>query len=62
MQRLDEGDEVVLADVTGKETRISRRTIADIQPGAVSLMPAGFGEMLTQQELADLLAFLRAAR
>ena len=62
VQRLDEGDEVVLADVTGKETRISRRTIADIQPGNVSLMPAGFGEMLTQQELADLLAFLRAAR
>ena len=62
VQRLDEGDEVVLADVTGKETRISRRTIADVQPGTVSLMPAGFGEMLTQQELADLLAFLRAAR
>jgi hypothetical protein len=59
---LDEGDEVVLADVTGKETRISRRTIADIQPGTISLMPAGFGEMLTQQELADLIAFLRAAR
>ena len=52
----------MLADVAGKETRISRGTIADIQPGAVSLMPAGFGEMLTQQELADLLAFLRAAR
>ena len=57
-----EGTPYFAVDVTGKETRISRRTIADIQPGNVSLMPAGFGEMLTLQELADLLAFLRAAR
>jgi putative heme-binding domain-containing protein len=62
VQRSDEEDEVVLADATGKETRISRRTIADIQPAAVSLMPAGFAEILTAQELGDLLAFLRAAR
>jgi hypothetical protein len=51
-----------VADATGNETRIPRRTIADMQPGTVSLMPGGLGEILTPQELADLLAFLRNAR
>jgi putative heme-binding domain-containing protein len=62
VQRADEGEEVALADATGKETRVSRRAIVDMQPGTVSLMPAGLGEILTAQELGDLLAFLRAAR
>ena len=30
--------------------------------GTVSLMPAGYGDQLTRQELVDLVAFLRAAR
>ncbi|HET7218868.1 MAG TPA: PVC-type heme-binding CxxCH protein [Vicinamibacterales bacterium] len=62
VQRADLNDEVVLADVAGKETRVARRTIAEIQPGTTSLMPSGFGDILTAQELADLVAFLRAAR
>jgi putative membrane-bound dehydrogenase-like protein len=62
VQRTDDGEEIVVADATGKETRVSRRAIADMQPGTVSLMPAGLGEILTAQELADLVAFLRAAR
>jgi hypothetical protein len=33
-----------------------------MQPGAVSLMPAGFADQLTLQELADLLAFLKNTR
>jgi putative heme-binding domain-containing protein len=60
--RSDGPDEVVLGVATGPETRIPRRDIAEIEAGTVSLMPPGYGELLTRQELADLVAFLRAAR
>lgn len=54
-------DEIVLA-TEREETRIPRREIVDMQPGTVSLMPQGLGDQLSQQELADLLAFLKATR
>jgi putative membrane-bound dehydrogenase-like protein len=54
--------EIVLAAVSGPDTRIARTDIAEIEPGSVSLMPPGYGDLLTRQELADLLAFLKAAR
>ena len=60
--RSDAGDEVVLAIGAGQETRIPRQEIDDMQPGTVSLMPPGLDEQLTRQELADLLAFLKATR
>jgi putative membrane-bound dehydrogenase-like protein len=60
--RSDLADEVVLVTGERDETRILRRDIVDIQPGTVSLMPQGLAEQLTQQELADLLAFLKATR
>jgi putative heme-binding domain-containing protein len=60
--RSDSPEEVVLTEVGGAELRIARRDITEIEPGTVSLMPPGYGEILTTQELADLLAFLRAAR
>jgi putative membrane-bound dehydrogenase-like protein len=60
--RGDLPDEVVLAIGERDEKRIPRREIADMQPGTVSLMPAGFDQQLTHQELADLLAFLKASR
>ena len=60
--RSDLSDEVVLGTAAGEELRIPRRDIADLQPGTVSLMPAGLAEQLTRQELADLLAFLKATR
>jgi hypothetical protein len=31
-------------------------------PGSVSIMPPGLADQLTRQELADLLAFLKATR
>jgi putative heme-binding domain-containing protein len=60
--RSDAPDEVIVSDVSGNETRIARGDVADMQPAAVSLMPPGFGDLLTRQEMADLLAFLRAAK
>jgi putative membrane-bound dehydrogenase-like protein len=58
--RSDLRDQVVLATGERDEARIPRQQILDIQPGTVSLMPPGLDEQLTRQELADLLAFLRA--
>jgi hypothetical protein len=55
-------EEVVLSTVTGTEVRIPRKDVAEMEPGTISLMPSGYGELLTRQELADLLAFLKAAR
>ena len=54
-------DEIVLA-TERDETRIPRRDIVDMQPGTASLMPQGLADQLTRQELADLLAFLKATR
>ncbi len=52
-------DEVLL--VTGAETRVrlARTEIAEIRPGTVSVMPSGLDQLLSEQELADLLAFLK---
>ena len=60
--RSDLTDVVVLATSAGAETRILRRDIVDMQPGGVSVMPPGLDEQLSRQELADLLAFLKATR
>ncbi len=54
-------EEVIVA-TERDETRILRRDIVDMQPGTVSLMPQGLTDQLTRQELADLLAFLKATR
>ncbi|HEU4937194.1 MAG TPA: PVC-type heme-binding CxxCH protein [Vicinamibacterales bacterium] len=54
-------DEIVLA-TERDETRIPRRDIVDMQPGTVSLMPQGLVDQLSREELADLLAFLKATR
>jgi hypothetical protein len=33
-----------------------------MRPGTVSIMPSGLDEQLSRQELADLLAFLKATK
>ena len=32
-----------------------------MQPGATSLVPQGFDQILTRQELSDVIAFLKAS-
>jgi putative heme-binding domain-containing protein len=60
--RSDSRDEVVLGTGAGQEVRIAKSNIKEIESGTVSLMPPGLEEQLTRQELADLLAFLKATR
>lgn len=60
--RQDLPHELVLATGADKLVRISKDDIESIAPGQVSVMPAGLDKQLTQQELADLVEFLRGAK
>lgn len=59
---VDGADEIVLGTGPGSEVRIARNEIQEMRPGTLSVMPAGLDEQLTLQELADLIAFLKAAQ
>lgn len=58
----DSPDEVILVTGPTTEVRLARAEIAEMRPGTVSLMPAGLEQQLTKQELADLIAFLKATK
>jgi putative heme-binding domain-containing protein len=52
-------DEYVIATGPDKEQRVRRDEVEELQPGTVSVMPAGLDKQFTTQELADLVAFLK---
>ncbi|HEX4613424.1 MAG TPA: hypothetical protein VH092_34900, partial [Urbifossiella sp.] len=58
----DAPDEIVIVTGADKSERVARAEVESIVPGTVSVMPAGLDQQLTRQELADLVAFLRACR
>jgi putative heme-binding domain-containing protein len=58
----DAADELVLTTGPGAEVRVARSEVADMRPGKVSVMPQGLDQQLTTEQLADLVAFLRATR
>ncbi len=60
--RGETADELILATGVNQEARITRRNIEEMRPSTVSVMPAGLDQQLTPQELADLVAFLKACR
>lgn len=60
--REETADEVVLAKGPTEQFRIARSDIEEIQPGVVSIMPQGLDQQITPQQLADLVAFLRACK
>ncbi len=60
--REDKLDKIVLATGPNAEIHIPRDEIIELQPGVTSLMPQGFEQILTPQELADVIAFLHAAK
>lgn len=53
-------DHVALVMGPGVEQRIARTEIAEIAPGAVSLMPQGLDAVISEQDLADLVVFLKS--
>ena len=54
--------QVTLALSPEKSVRVERGNIRNLEPLHVSLMPAGMNTILTQQQLADLIAYLEASR
>ena len=50
---------LLLATGADEQVRVAQAEIEEIRPGTVSIMPSGLDEELTDQELADLVAFLR---
>jgi putative heme-binding domain-containing protein len=53
---------VTLALSPEKSVRVARGNIRNMEPMPVSLMPAGMNYILSEQELADLIAYLEASR
>ena len=51
---------VVIEQAPGLTVRIPENEVLSMEPGDVSLMPAGLEKSLTNQELSDLTAFLEA--
>jgi putative membrane-bound dehydrogenase-like protein len=60
--RKDAADEIILGTGPGAEVRVARTDVAETRPGQLSLMPQGLDEQLTTEQLADLVAFLKATR
>jgi putative heme-binding domain-containing protein len=54
------GTEIVLVKSATESLRIPKDEIEQIGPSSVSIMPAGFGQQLSQQDLADLVVFLKS--
>ncbi|HEY0457229.1 MAG TPA: c-type cytochrome, partial [Verrucomicrobiae bacterium] len=56
--RREEGENLVLADATGKENSVAKKQIQERKETQSSLMPDNFGEILTQENFNDLMAYL----
>lgn len=60
--KADTPDELVLTTSATEEMRVARKDIDELSPGTVSVMPSGLDQQLSKQELADLVAFLKASK
>ncbi len=58
LPRREEGEQLVLADAAGQETRVAKADIAERKETETSLMSPTFGEVIPPAELNDLLTFL----
>jgi putative heme-binding domain-containing protein len=56
--RRQEAELLVLADSAGKELTVSKSSVAERRESGTSLMPDNFGELLSQEQFNDLVAFL----
>ena len=60
--RSEETEHVILADAVGGKRTIAIDQIKERVPSALSLMPASFGQSLTETQFRDLMAWLVAQR
>jgi putative heme-binding domain-containing protein len=63
MNYREQGERALLTDAsTGQDMAFSRRDIASVATATASSMPQAFDALLSEQDLTDLLAFLREPR
>ena len=60
--RREEGGQMVLADITGKESSIPQSNVAKREESETSLMPPAFGQTIAPGDFNDLLAYLLSQR
>jgi len=60
LYRREEGEAIVLANVTGKDFSIPKKDIVERRSSTTSLMPENFGEAIPPPDFNDLMAFLLA--
>jgi putative heme-binding domain-containing protein len=60
--RKSAGGEATLHTGPNQAVRLTEAEIESVVPGKVSVMPAGLDQQLTQQQLADLVAYLKSCR
>ena len=60
--RREEGGQMVLADITGKESSIPQANVAKREESDTSLMPPAFGQTIPPADFNDLLAYLLSQR
>jgi putative heme-binding domain-containing protein len=58
----DDAEEIALLTGPNQLITIPRSKIKGIRPSPLSLMPEGLEQLITKQDLADLLAFLKACK
>jgi putative membrane-bound dehydrogenase-like protein len=56
--RREEGELLVLADSTGKETSIPKKNIKSRRSSETSLMPANFGDIIPEADFENLISYL----
>ena len=54
-------DAIYLVQTDRSEVRLPRVEIASLNPGRQSIMPQGLIDVLTEEEVLDLLAYVRSA-
>ena len=60
--RREEGEQLVLADPTGREFTVKKSDVAERKESELSIMPDSFGENIPERDFYHLLAFLLSKR
>jgi putative membrane-bound dehydrogenase-like protein len=60
--RRNDASEVMVVTGPNQDVHVARKDVAEMRPGTISVMPAGFADQLSGEELADLVAFLGACK
>ena len=58
LKRREEGEAIVFADLTGRETTLAKSSITKQEPTELSLMPAALGAAIPEKDFVNLVAYL----